>query len=98
MLILILLSLLFYLTRDVLLLFPGSWREISFDQGSISIVTRDGSALSGQIISSTTVSPYFAVLRVMLQGRRLSASWTVFPDSLDAGQFRELCVYLKFFQ
>lgn len=94
----ILLSLFFYLARDALLLLPGSWREISIGQGSVSVVTHRGSDLSGQIIGSTTVSPYFAVLRVMLPGHRLPVSRTIFPDSLDTGEYRELCVRLKFSQ
>jgi len=97
-LLLILLSLIYYLARDALLLFPGSWREILFDQGRISVVTRDGSGFSGQVAGKTTVSPYFIVLRVRLEGRRLPVFRTIFPDALDAGEFRELSVYLKFAQ
>ncbi|MDD5383915.1 MAG: hypothetical protein PHG89_03405 [Gallionella sp.] len=97
-LMLILLSLIYYLARDVLLLFPDSWREIAFDQGSVSVVTRDGSGLSGQVASNTTVSPYFAVLRVKLEGHRLPVFRTIFPDALDTGAFRELCVSLKFIE
>jgi len=95
-LILILLSLFYYLVRDVLLLFPDSWRDISFDQGSVSVVTRNGSHFVGKVASKTTVSPYFAVLRVRPEGRRLTVSRTVFPDALEDSEFRELCVYLKF--
>ncbi len=98
MLILVLLSLFYYLARDALLLFPDSWSEISFDQDSVYVVTRDGSGFFGQIVSSSTVSPYFVVLRVMLQGHRLPVFRTIFPDALDTGAFRELCVHLKFTQ
>lgn len=92
----ILFSLFFYLARDALLLLPGSWRDISIDQGSVSVVTHRGSDLSGQIIGSTMVSPYFAVVRVMLQGHRVPVSRAIFPDSLDTGEYRELCVRLRF--
>lgn len=94
----ILFSLFFYLARDALLLLPGSWRDISIDQGSVCVVTHGGSDLSGQIIGSTIVSPYFAVVRVMLQGHRLPVSRAIFPDSLDTGEYRELCVRLRFSQ
>ncbi|MDO8292087.1 MAG: hypothetical protein Q7T29_04365 [Gallionella sp.] len=97
-LMLILLSLLYYLVRDVLLLFPDSWRQISFDQDSVSVVTRNGLGLSGRVASKTTVSPYFAVLRVRLEGHRLPVFRTIFPDGLDTGAFRELCVHLRFIQ
>ena len=126
MLIPILLSLFYYLARDALLLFPDSWREVSFENhphpnllpeedgtiasspasgrglrrglGSVSVVTRDGSGFSGQISNKTAVSPYFVVLRVRLEGHRLPVFRTIFPDALDTGAFRELCVHLKFAQ
>lgn len=98
MLILILLSLFYYLARDALLLFPDSWHEISFDQGRVSVVTRDGSGFSGQIASKTVVNPYFVVLRIRPEGRRLPVSRTIFPDALGTGEFRELCVRLRFSQ
>lgn len=98
MLVLILLSLFYYLARDALLLFPDSWSEISFDQGGVSVVSRDGSDLSGRIAGRITVSPYFIVLRIRLEGRFLPVSRVVFPDALDSGEFRKLCVSLKFSQ
>lgn len=97
-LMLVLLSLIYYLARDVLLMLPGSWREIAFDQGSVSLVTKDGSVVSGQVSGKTTVSPYFAVLRIRPEGHRLPVSRTIFPDALDIGEFRELCVRLRFTQ
>lgn len=96
MLMLILLSLIYYLARDVLLLFPDSWCEIAFDQGGVSVVTRDGSSLSGQVANNTTVSPYFAVLCIRPEEHRLPVSRAIFPDALDAGAFRELSVHLRF--
>lgn len=94
----ILLSLFYYLARDVLLLFPSSWCEISVDQERVSVVTRDGSGFSGEIANGTAASPYFVVLRVRLDGRRLPVFRTIFPDALGADEFRELCVSLKFSQ
>ncbi len=95
---LILLSLSYYLARDVLLLFPGSWCEISFEQGRVSVVTRDGSGLSGQVDGKTVVSPYFTVLRIRPDGHRLPVFRAIFPDALDTGEFRKLCTYLRFIQ
>lgn len=98
MLILILLSLFYYLARDALLFFPDSWREISFDQDRVSVVTRNGSCLSGQVSGKTVVSPYFSVLRIRLEGHRLTVFRTIFPDALGTGAYRELSVHLKFAQ
>ena len=93
---LILLSLGFYLMRDVLLLSAGSWREISLNQDGVSLVTRGGSKLLGQVANNTVVSPLLILLRVRLEDRRLLVSRVIFPDALGAGTFRELCVRLKF--
>lgn len=96
MLLLISLSLLYYQARDVLLLFPDSWREISLDQNGVSVIARDGSGFLGQITNKTVVSPYFVVLCVRLDGHRLLVSRVIFPDAMSTGAFREFCVHLKF--
>lgn len=96
MLVLIALSLIYHLARDVLLLLSNSWCEISPVQGGLSVVTRDGAGFTGQLENKTTVSPYFIVLRVRLEGRRLRVSRVIFPDALEEGAYRELCVQLKY--
>jgi hypothetical protein len=96
MLFLISLSLVYYLARDVLLLFTNSWHEISLDQNGVSVVARDGSICHGRVANMTVVSPYFVVLCVKLEGRRLLVSRVIFPDAMSTGAFRELCVQLKF--
>lgn len=93
-----LLSLLYYLARDALLLFPDSWSEISLDQGRVLVATRKGTSFSGRIAGETVVSPYCAVLRIRREGHRLPVSRTIFPDALEAGEFRRLSVHLKFTQ
>ena len=96
MLLLISLSLVYYQARDVFLLLPYSWREISLENGGISVVTRDGSKLPGRLANDSTVSPCFILLRVRQEGRYLPVSRIIFPDALEAGAFREFCVRLKF--
>jgi len=96
LLVLIALSLIYHLARDVLLLLPNSWCEITLAPGGLSVVTRDGAGFLGQLENKTTVSPYFVVLRVRLEGRRMHVNRVIFPDALEAGAFRELCVQLKF--
>ena len=96
MLMLSILSLIYFLARDVLLLLGDSWREISLDQKDGSVVTRDGTSFLGQVANKSFVSPYFVVLCVQLEGRRLLVSRVIFPDAISAGGFRELCIYLKF--
>jgi len=96
MLMLILISLLYCLARDALLFLPDSWREFSFDQERVSVVTTDGSVFSGRFTGKTTVGRYFAVLSVKREERRLPVFWIIFPDALGADRFRELCINLKF--
>jgi len=96
LLVLITSSLIYHLARDVLLLLPNSWCEVTLVPGGLSVVTRDGSSFVGQLQNKTIVSPYFVMLRVRLEGRRLLVTRVIFPDALDAGAFRELCVQLKF--
>lgn len=93
---LIVLSLLYFLARDAFLFLSDSWDKISLDQGGVSVVARGGSSFLAQVANSTIVSPYCIVMRVRLEGHRLLVSRVIFPDALSAGEFRELCVRLKF--
>lgn len=96
LLVTILLSLSYYLARDALLLLPGSWREISLDQDSVSVTTRDGSTFSGKVAGRTAVTSYFAVLCVRPEGRYFQVFRTIFPDMLGTEEFRDLRVRLRF--
>ena len=96
MLILVISSLAYYLARDALLLFPGSWRDISLDRKNVSVVTNDGTVLTGHVAERTFVSPYFVVLCVMPEDRRMTFSRMIFPDAVSARAFREVCVHLRY--
>lgn len=91
----IVLSLTYYLIRDVMRLLPYSWRNISLDKNGVVISMRDGSSLTGTVMGDVFVSPYFIVLRVALQGHRLASSRVIFPDALGTDKFRELRVRLR---
>lgn len=93
---LILLSLFYYVARDALLLLPDSWCDIALDQNNASVVFRGGSNFLGQVANKTVVIPYFVVLRIRSDSRRLPVSRVIFPDALGADAFRGLCVRLKF--
>jgi hypothetical protein len=94
----ILLSLSYHLARDALLLLPDSWREISVDQGSVSVVTRGGSGFSGEVVNRTFVTPYFVALHVSRERPSLPVFQAIFPDMLGIDEFRGLCVRLRFSQ
>lgn len=93
--ILILLSLFCYLGRDALLLWPGSWREISLGRDSISVIARDGSTFTGQATGKTTLSPYFAVLHIRPDGCHWPVCRIIAPDAVGKEAFRELCVHMR---
>ena len=95
-LLMILLSLFYYLVRDVFFLMPHSWREISLVQDGVELLTRDGTALIGQLATGTMVSSFFVVLRLKLHGHYLPVSRVIFPDALRMDEFREFCVRLRF--
>lgn len=86
----------YYLARDVLLRFPYSWRRLSLASGSVSIVTRDGSCLTGEIAGGTMISPYFIALGIRSTTSRLPVFRVIFPDAVGQKAFRELCVTLRF--
>ncbi len=89
-------NLFYHLSRDVFLLLPDSWRDVSLDRGFVQVVVRDGSSFRAQVADTTFVSPYFIVFRVKLDGLRLLVSRVIFPDALDTDEFRQLCVDLRF--
>lgn len=92
---LLLLSLLYHLARDALLLRSNSWRELSVKQKEVSVICRDDSALVGKVAEGTFVSPHFVLLRISLDGRRRAVSRVIFPDALEHDIFRDLCVRLR---
>lgn len=96
LLLLITLSLFYYLARDFFLLLPNSWCEVSLVPDGHLVVTMNNSELSFSFTNQTIVSPYFVLLCVRLEGHRLPISRAIFPDALAADVFRELCVHLKF--
>jgi toxin CptA len=89
-------SLSYHLLRDEFLLLPDSWRDVSLDRGFVQVVVRDGSSFRAQVDGTTIVSPYLIVFRVKMDGFRSLVSRVIFPDALDADEFRQLCVDLRF--
>ena len=96
LLLLVVLNLTYYLLRDVFLLLPNSWREVALVPDRLLITVRDRVKVDGQIAERVIVTPYFVVLRANLEGQYFTDSRVIFPDALDKGAFRELCVLLKF--
>jgi len=91
-----LLSLLYHLDR--LLLGRQSWRIFSLNKQRVAVICRGGEELLGSVLGQTVVTPYFVLLRVRLDGRRLAVSQIIFPDALQVDAFRELRVRLRYAQ
>jgi len=95
-LLLLMSSAVYHFARDVFLLLSNSWREITLVPDGVLVTAQDGSRISGQVANKTTVSPYFVVLLVRLEGRYFTGSRVIFPDALGKDMFRKLCILLKF--
>ncbi len=93
---LLVLSLLYYLLRDVWLRFPYSWREITLRQDGVSIGLQSSLILAGRMLNTSVVFSYFVILLVRLDGHRFNTARVIFRDALQPEAFRELCVYLKY--
>ncbi|HEX5362984.1 MAG TPA: protein YgfX [Gallionella sp.] len=92
---LLLLSVLYHLARDALVLLPDSWCGLSVKQGEVSVLRRDAGVMIGNVVDGTFVSPYFVLLRLRIEGRRWLVSRVIFPDALERDVFRDLCVRLR---
>ncbi len=88
-------SLCYHMMRDVGLRLPFSWREISLTQNEVTIVTQDGSKLTGLLSDKSVVFGGFVILLVKLEGRYFTVARVIFRDALTPEIFRQLCVYLR---
>lgn len=89
-------NLFYHLSRDVFLLLPDSWCDVSLDRGFVQVVVRDGSSFRAQVSDTTIVSPYLIVFRVKANGLRRLVSRVIFRDALKTDEFRQLYVDLRF--
>lgn len=92
---LLLTGLFYYLLRDAWLRLPASCIGLVLEGDGAVLLMRDGVRLTCEILRDSLVTPYLTVLNVLPQGARFARSVVVLPDSLDAEQFRQLRVRLK---
>ena len=88
-------SLAYYLRRDAWLSLSASPVALRIDGINITLLTRAGSEVHGQILSDSVVTPVLTILNVSTQGQKGTRSIVIFPDSMDTDRFRELRVLLK---
>lgn len=93
---LLLASCLFYLRRDCLLLAPGSIVSLRLDQdGACSYQVRGGEWFEATLLGSSLVMPWLSVLNYRPETGRGMRSVVLFPDSIDAEDYRKLRVLLR---
>lgn len=65
------------------------------DHRQVNVGFRDGTRHAGRILGSSTVGATLTVLNIALEARRLPRHVVLLGDSLDAGDFRRLRVWLR---
>ena len=89
-------SLIFTLRQNALLLAPGS--VVAFDlsdEMACTLETRRGQKIACALLGSSFVAPYLTVLNLKPEGKFLTRSVVILADSMDAEEFRQLRVLLR---
>lgn len=85
----------YYCCRDAWLLLPTSVIALRMRGNEVTLVTRGGEEISGQVSGDSFVTPVLTILNIFRSGRIGRHSVVILPDSLDKESFRELRVSLK---
>ena len=96
LLVLVLISLAYYLARDAWCLTPQSWMALSFEQDKVVFRIQSGDRFAGEIEKTSVITPWCVLLRIKLADRFFPVSRLILPDALDHRVFRELCIRLGF--
>lgn len=88
-------ALVYYLRRDAWLSASQSPVAIKIEGNEITLLTRGGTELLGQISGSSVVTPVITVLKIFSAAQKASLHIVIFPDSMDKEQFSKLRVLLK---
>ena len=64
-------------------------------EGDAKLQTRGGEWVVGKILATSYVSPYLTILNIKLTTRRFATHLVLFPDAIDAEDYRKLRVWLK---
>ncbi|MBL0010540.1 MAG: hypothetical protein IPP22_05050 [Nitrosomonas sp.] len=90
-------SLIYYLRKDALLAADNAVKffELSDDM-QCRLTTCAGESMTCSILgSSTFVAPYLTVLNIKPMGKFFTRSIVILPDGIDAEEFRQLRVWLR---
>ena len=89
-------SLAFYLRHYALLLSPGA--AVAFelsDEMACTLETRRGERIVCALLGSSFVAPYLTVLNLKPEGKFFTRSVVILADAIDAEEFRQLRVLLR---
>lgn len=89
-------SLVYYLRQDALLSADNA--AIAFvlsDEMHCTVTTRSGESIICHILGNTFVAPYLTVLNLKPAGEFFARSVVILPDGIDAEEFRQLRVWLR---
>ena len=92
----LIISLIYYLKQDALLTANNAVVAFALsDEMQCALTTRSGESIACSILGSTFVAPYLTVLNLKPVENFFTRSVVILPDSMDAEEFRQLRVWLR---
>lgn len=89
-------SLVYFMARDALLHAPQSIVALELrDSGSVSLQTRRGEWIEGDVLGSSYVSPFLTVINFRPLGQRGARHVILLSDNLDPRDSRRLRMWLR---
>jgi toxin CptA len=89
-------SFIYLMARDASLHAPHSIVALEIRDGAgISLQTRRGEWLDGDLLGSSYVSPWLTIVNCQLRGRRGARRVILLPDNVDPRDFRRLRTWLR---
>lgn len=88
-------SLVYLMARSALLHAPDSIVALEARNESVSLLTRGGDWLEGEVLDSSYVSPRLTIVSFRLRGRRRVRHVVLVPDNVDPREFRRLRTWLR---
>lgn len=94
--ILIVISLIYYLRQDALLLAENAITEFTLiEKNHCTVTTRSNAISVCNILNNSFVAPYLTVLILQPEGNFFTDSIVILPDGIDAEAYRQLRVWLR---
>lgn len=95
LILLLIISLVYYWCRDAWLILPASYLAIRLDGEDIVLKSRGGSEIPARVSRDSLVTPLLTILNISPADKQSRHAVVIFPDSMDKESFRELRVLMK---